>query len=409
MVPQPSQAARSRVSPSGIRSVAGLPHRRQYPPGAPWLTGSGNQKARITANEPQVCTRSRYADRGGISTHALTTAPCTFTVDVVSEEWRQVADRVRTWGRWGREDQLGTLNHITERKVSDASRLIRRGQIFSLCIPLDADGPQGSHGIRRNPVHLMALDGGDEDLAAQLSGWGGKMERELESSYSRGPMRFNDDYIIMALQASTQWDALAHVYYDGLLYNGVPAAAVTSRGATRNSIDQVAARGGITGRGVLLDVARFRGLDHLPASTAIAPAELDACAAAQGVEVRPGDIVLIRTGWWPAFAEIRNGTRWLMGSPGLSWRCVEWLHDRQVAAVAADNQSVEVMPPEDGIFLLFHMLAIRDLGMMLGEIWDLEELGADCARDGVYEFFLGAAALQVTGGVGTPVNPIAIK
>jgi kynurenine formamidase len=255
----------------------------------------------------------------------------------------------------------------------------------------------------------MALDGGDEDLAKQLSGWGGKMERELESAFTRGPMRFNDDYIIMALQASTQWDALAHVYYDGLLYNGFPAGAVTSRGASRNAIDQVATRGGVTGRGVLLDVARFRGLDSLPPSTAVLPEELDATARAQGVQIKRGDIVLIRTGWWPRFAEIRDGTRWLMGSPGLSWRCVQWLSDNEIAAVAADNQSVEVMPPEDGVFLLFHMLAIRDLGMMLGEIWDLESLAADCAHDGVYDFFLSAAPLEVTGAVGSPVNPIAIK
>ena len=94
----------------------------------------------------------------------------------------------------------------------------------------------------------------------------------------------------------------------------------------------------------------------------------------------------------------------------MSWRVAEWLHERRIGAIAADNIAVEVIAPEvENHFLLFHMLAIRDMGMTLGEIWDLEALAEDCARDGVYEFFLLTAPLVVPGGIGPPINPVAIK
>ncbi len=227
--------------------------------------------------------------------------------------------------------------------------------------------------------------------------------------WGAGPMRFNDDFIMMPLQAGTQWDALAHVYYDEQLYNGYPASAVTSFGATRNSIDQVDQKG-IVSRGVLLDVARHRGVDHLPPNTSISPEELDAVAADQGVEVGRGDIVLVRTGWWAVFLAERDGEAWTMGSPGVSWRVAEWLHQKDCAAIASDNIAVEVSGAEvEGVMLPFHLLCIRDMGLMLGEMWNLEALAADCAADGVYEFQLAAPPLRVTGAVGSPINPLALK
>jgi kynurenine formamidase len=118
----------------------------------------------------------------------------------------------------------------------------------------------------------------------------------------------------------------------------------------------------------------------------------------------------VRTGWWTKFPECSSGDEWYAKSPGLSWRCAEWLSDNAIAAVAADNMAVEAMPPaEDGVYLLLHMLTPRDMGTMLGEIWDLEALAAGCAADGRYEFLLSAAPLRVSGGVGSPVNPIAMK
>jgi kynurenine formamidase len=332
-------------------------------------------------------------------------------MSVASEEWRKLAAKCRNWGRWGDDDQLGTLNFITPERLAGAASLARRGKAFSLAIPLNADAPMGAHGIRRAPIHLMSMDGGDHDAASRVAGWGGYAERETESLSSMGPFRFNDDWIIMCLQTSTQWDALCHAYYEGEMYNGVPASASTSHGVTRDAIDPVADAAGVQGRGILLDVARHKGVHHLEAGTPIYPQDLEDTAKAQGVEVQEGDIVVVRTGWWTQYAEIGlgNGLTWQAQCPGLSWRATEWLYDHNVGAVASDNVAVEVMVPEDDVLLPFHMIALRDMGMMLGEIWSLEALADDCAADNVYEFFLSAPALKVTGGTGTPVNPIAIK
>jgi kynurenine formamidase len=327
----------------------------------------------------------------------------------VPEELRAAARVVSNWGRWGADDELGTLNHITPQQVARAATLVRKGVSFSLSIPFDAYGPQGAHGFRRNPIHVMSVDGGDHDLGPRLEGYGGPTERLLEELWM-GPMRFNDDYVIMPLQAATQWDALAHVYYEDKLYNGYDASTVTSFGASRDGIDRVAAKGMVVGRGVLLDVARHAGVDHLAPGAAIGPAELEATARDQGVEVEQGDILLVRTGWWQRFLQDRNGATWGPTAPGASWRCAEWLSDRKVAAFACDNIAVETSTKEfPGVTLPFHMLALRDMGMLLGEMWNLEELGRDCAEDGVYEFMLVAQPLLITGAVGSPLNPLAIK
>jgi len=327
----------------------------------------------------------------------------------MADHWRDVAKRVRNWGKWGPHDQLGTLNYITSEKVLQAAGLVRKGRTIPLSIPIDAYGPQGAHGFRRNPIHIMSVDGGDQDAARHLEGWGGSTEAQIREFW-KGPMRFNDDYIIMPLQGSTQWDALSHVYYDGQLYNGYPASAVNSFGATKDSIDQVAGRGLITTRGVLLDVAHYRRVKYLPAKTVISPEDLEEVAKAEGVSVEAGDVVIVRTGWRVNFLETRDGEAWTINSPGLSWRCAEWLHDKQAAAVASDNIAVEAFTPEfEDAALVFHLLTIRDMGMMLGEIWDLEELSQDCAQDGAYAFLLAAQPLRFSGAVGSPVNPVAIK
>jgi kynurenine formamidase len=326
----------------------------------------------------------------------------------VPDEIRDAARRVSNWGRWGDADELGTLNYISPAAISDAAALVTAGRSFPLSIPVDAYGPQGSSGFRRNPIHLMSLDGGDADIAQRLAGWGGPTEHRVEDIWS-GPMHFNDDFIIMPLQAGTQWDALSHVYYEGRLYNGYDASAVTSFGATRDSIDQIAGSGLIVGRGVLVDVARHLGVPYLAPCTVIKPELLTEVAQAQGVEVREGDVVLVRTGWWSRFLETRDAVEYTRDAPGLDWRCALWLSERHVAAVASDNPAVEVASLEfPGVLLPFHMLALRDMGMMLGEMWNLEALSLACAELRRYDFFLSAAPLLVTGAVGSPVNPLAL-
>ncbi|HEU4362036.1 MAG TPA: cyclase family protein [Mycobacterium sp.] len=324
-------------------------------------------------------------------------------------DFRRAGDDVRNWGRWGDADELGTLNFITADKVAEAAGLAKRGKVFALGVDFGSSGPQGAFGFRHNPVHVMTVDGGDVNTLARYGpGWAGNpTARQLGEFFADNPFRFNDDMIIMPLQAATQWDALSHVYYDDQLYNGFSASSVTSLGAYHCGIDKVDGKG-ITSRGVLLDLVRHRGAElFLEHGNPITPGELDDVARSQNVAIGSGDIVLIRTGWWARFLTTGDGAE---RGAGLDWRCARWLHDHDVAAIAADNLMVEdPVSGVDGTHLPMHMLCLRDMGLMLGEFWDLTALAADCAADGVYEFQLVAPPLRVVGGVGSPVNPIAIK
>lgn len=327
------------------------------------------------------------------------------------KDFRRVADDVRNWGRWGDDDELGTLNLITADKVAEAAATVKKGTVISLGGDFGANGPQGAFKFRFNPIHVMTVDGGDaETLVKYAPEWArNSVAQELSSFFVDNPFRFNDDMITMSLQAATQWDALSHVYYEDKLYNGFPADSVTSFGAYHCGIDKVDVKG-ITSRGVLLDVVAHRGADvFCEPGNPITPAELDDIAAEQGVEVRDGDIVVVHTGWWTRFLSTGDGHE---AGSGLDWTCASWLHDHNVAAVAADNLMVEDPDPANGVegtFLPMHMLCLRDMGLMFGEYWDLGGLAADCAADGVYEFQLIAPPLKVVGAVGAPVSPIAIK
>jgi kynurenine formamidase len=315
----------------------------------------------------------------------------------VSEEaLRKIALQVRNWGRWGPNDEIGTLNYITPEMIAAASRLVTSGKVFALGIPLQRQGPQSGTRQRFNPIHTMFRDGGDapRDAAgvAALQGYGG-----------------SDDWIVMPLQCVTQWDSLAHVFDSGKMYNGYDATLVTSSGAAKNSIDKTKSR--IVGRGVLLDVARHKKVASLPAGYAITPDDLEATAAAAKVQVQRGDILLVRTGFMSGYLERGDWRHFdLDDSPGLSVHAAPWLHAREVAAVAADNYAVEVRPSELPPFRVpFHICAIPNMGLTLGEIFFLDELAADCAGDGRYAFLLVAPPLPVTAGVGTPINPYALK
>jgi kynurenine formamidase len=304
------------------------------------------------------------------------------------EDFRELGKRLSNWGRWGAEDERGTLNLITPDKLVAAAALVRKGAVFDLGIPFDDQGPQPGGG-RINPVHLMSQTG--------------------DTQVFPGGFRYADDYIFMPLQGASQWDALAHVYYDDQLYNGYPASDVTVVGAFHDTIDRIAK--GVAGRGVLLDIAGLRGVDWLPAGEVITPDDLEAAIEAQGgVAVGSGDILLFRTGWRRMFLEQKSAQDFMAGEPGLGQACCEWLHEREVAAVCSDNWAIEVLPGEVAdVILNVHMVLIRDMGMTLGEILDFEELAADCAADGVWEFFFCAPPLKVTRGVGSPINPLAIK
>lgn len=309
------------------------------------------------------------------------------TEDAIAE----AAGRYRNWGRWGEEDERGTLNFVTPDKIVAAAQLVKKGRVIPLAIPFDQNGPQsGLHG-RFNPIHGMAFDGGDT----------------LPLPHGIG---FADDTIFMPLQSATQWDALSHAFDRGKLYNGYDAKTVSSLGAGRNGIEKVA--GDFAGRGVLLDVARFKHVDALAPGYAITEEDLEGTIAAQGETsaVGSGDFVLVRTGQMGQCRREGWGTYAGGDAPGLSFSTAGWLHRNELAAIATDTWGFEVRPNElEQSFQPLHQVVLPNMGLHVGEIFDLERLGEDCAADGTYEFFFVAPPLPITGAVGSPINPYAIK
>lgn len=302
------------------------------------------------------------------------------------KDFRAVGRELSNWGRWGPDDELGTLNLISAERIAAAAALARTGRVFDLGYPLSAGGPQIGRGGRVNPIHLMSMTG--------------------QSTHPDGG-GFTDDFIVMPLQCATQWDGLAHVFYDERCYNDVPASTITAQGAERLAIDKLAR--GVIGRGVLVDIARLHGVDCLPIDHGIGPDELDAALSKQATSCQPGDILVVRTGWTRRFT-LGSASEFMAGEPGLTLDCCKWLHDRDVAALAVDNWAVERYPSDDpNARMPLHYVLIRDMGMTLGEMFDLEALAEDCANDGIHEFLLCAPVLKVAGGVGTPLNPLAVK
>ncbi|MGE0214399.1 cyclase family protein [Mycolicibacterium sp.] len=320
-------------------------------------------------------------------THTL---PTDSAVELVDE----LCLRYRNWGRWGADDQRGTLNFITPSVLAHAATLVQTGKVVSCALPFNSDGPQaGGFGGRTNPVHSMLQDGGDIALGAQ---------DHLDI------LRYCDDAVSMPLQCGTQWDALAHIFYRGQMYNGHGLEKVTSTGATVNSIDKIA--DGVVGRGVFLDMARHHGVPWLDPGHSISGGDLAACAQRQGVQIRSGDIVLIRTG---QMAQVRSEGTWgeydSGPAPGLGVDSAHWFSDNEIAALATDTWGAEVLPNDTpGVFQPLHLILLVNAGMTIGEIFDLEELGNVCEQDGRYEFFFTAPPLPITGAVGSPVNPLAI-
>ncbi|MBO0831308.1 MAG: cyclase family protein [Actinobacteria bacterium] len=299
------------------------------------------------------------------------------------------------WGRWGDDDQIGTANLSTADAVRDAASLITSGRRFSLAVPIGTNVPS----FRPVPLHLFGSAAADGVVAdAQPVGDG-----------TRDRWAYSDDILVLAPQYSTQLDGFGLAVND-TMYNGYWAGLVTAHsGARRLGMHHRTA--GIVGRGVLLDVARHIAgpASPLPHRFRISTALLEETAAAQGVEVRPGDVLLVRTGY---LAEaLGGGDLAVEAAPGLAASTIPWLHERDIMLVGTDTPTIEVVgEPEPGHSPNeFHFRALRDLGLQLAETLTLDELAADCQADGRYEFFFAAAPLPVTGGVGSPLNPLAIK
>lgn len=300
------------------------------------------------------------------------------------------------WGQFGPDDSVGLLNLQSEARVLAAIGLVRKGRVFSLNAELDAVNP---------PL--------DEDRTMYR-------HRVL---HQPGPGFPDLDDVLDNFfpQISSQWDSLGHVAYSpGVFYNGATDDDVLI--GHRNTIDHWARRG-IAGRGVLLDLERSlndSGSSYSPdGSTAFSVADLEHARARAGIDFSPGCILLIRTGFlgwyrdqpWKARKRLAADLR----APGIEHTedMARYLWDNQIMAVASDTFAVEVWPPawerEAAPFGFLHRILIGQFGMALGELWQLDELAADCDQDGVCEFFLASAPLNVPGGIGSPPNALALK
>jgi kynurenine formamidase len=297
------------------------------------------------------------------------------------------------WGVFGDDDEVGTINLLTPDRVVAAADSIRSGKVFALNLPINIPDPplftrgKHTHTVKIFPTAEFVLD----DF--------------LDNFYP---------------QASSQWDALAHVKHPVHgAYNGIPDNQMTGRGGTRLGIDNLARRG-IAGRGVLADVARYydrvgKSIDFTKAKS-IPLDDVQAALEEEGVELQTGDILLIRIGWTKFYLAASDEIKAELAKetvvPGIegSERTARWLWDNHLAAVASDSPALEALPKpagEEMEFLHFHMLAF--FGMPIGEMWNLEGLAEDCATDGNYDFFLTSAPLNIPGGVGSPPNALAIK
>jgi kynurenine formamidase len=297
------------------------------------------------------------------------------------------------WGVFGDDDEVGTINLLTPERVIAAADSIRSGKVFALNLPINIPDPplftRGKH------THTVKIFPNAEFV----------LDDFLDNFYP---------------QASSQWDALAHVKHPVHgAYNGIPDHQMTGRGGMRLGIDNLARRG-IAGRGVLADVARHydrvgKSIDFTQAKS-IPLDDLKATLEEEGVELQTGDILLIRIGWTKFYLSASDELKAELAKetvvPGIegSERTARWLWDNHLAAVASDSPALEALPKpagEEMEFLHFHMLAF--FGMPIGEMWNLEGLAEDCATDGNYDFFLTSAPLNIPGGVGSPPNALAIK
>ena len=317
------------------------------------------------------------------------------------QEIIDLGEKVKNWGRWGDDDEIGTINFITNEVVKEATKCVKSGKRFSLAFPLQQQGglQLGSMPGRVNPLRTMI---------------------QLNTPVIGDPTLFctSDDVVTMGLQAATHWDGLCHASWNGKIYGGRDASTITYDGASVCGIEKITS---LTSRGVLLDIASLYGLEELPGGHAISYEDCLNAEKKQGVEVRSGDILLLRTGM---MAKAKRGDVVGYGSgtqienspmpafPGVGLGAVEFFFDREIAAVATDTITFEVMPWDPkvvGAILPIHCINLVMMGLTQGQNWDLEELSTDCQNDGKWDFLLEASPQPFVGGIGSPVNPIAIK
>jgi kynurenine formamidase len=300
-------------------------------------------------------------------------------------------DELSNWGRWGPDDELGTLNLITEEHRRRAATLVRDGVSVSLSLDIEPTPPRLPQPTDVfGPVQRFMLRTGEGLADAHRLGpprrWGGMVEHIG---------------LVFHGQSITHFDALSHLHWDRQMYNGIPAEHVTITGATR--LDVRAARAGVVTRGILVDLPQLRGVPHLDPGEAVLPEDLEAAERAHGYEIGEGDAVILRTGFREPSATDHSGAQ-----PGWHVACLPWLHERNVAIVGSDVDN-DVRPSGyESCALPFHFVAIVAMGLPLIDNCRLDLISAECARRDRWEFMFVLAPLSIQGGTGSPTNPLAI-
>jgi kynurenine formamidase len=308
----------------------------------------------------------------------------------------QLKHRKPRWGRWGEADEIGGLNFLDAEEVLRGIAAVRKGRTFTLGIPLAS--PQGDPvWPGRTPPRRFVV----QDKSTYLAG------------HAETPAgdEFADDVLFLYSHGTTHTDALGHVWYGDTLYNGYPATTTIGR-LERASVLPLAEHG-IVGRGVLLDIPRYRGKARLERAEAIGLEDLLGAAKAQQTAIERHDVLVVRTGWLSAFYYEREAfDAEPFCEPGLLYsdELVDWFEELEVAALCTDTLGNELtVQPEHGENSVLHASLMRNLGVVFTEMLWLEDLAGDCAADGTYAFLYAAAPLKVCGGSGAPTNPLAIK
>lgn len=309
-----------------------------------------------------------------------TSHPATVTAHEFGELFRALSN----WGRWGPEDQRGALNHLTPERVIAAAGLVRDGATVTLSLPLNTEA--AVHNPRPADHYMTEL--APPDTAPQS-------------------VRFLKDYVGADYHndGHSHIDALCHIAYEGLMYNGRSAGAVSDDGAEVNTIEVLEA--GLIGRGVLLDIPRLRGVPWLEPGEHVFRDDLEVAEREQRVSVRPGDILLVRTGHARRLAEL--GPWDTAGAKaGLHPTAMTFIGERSVAALGSDGNSDTAPSSTEGVDFPIHVLAIAAMGIHLLDYLQFEDLRAACEETGRWEFLFAASPLRIEGGTGSPINPTAL-
>ncbi len=296
------------------------------------------------------------------------------------------------WGRWGKDDQAGTVNLITNAKRRQAASLVKEG--ISISMSLDADiSPQGARPESGQPgarprytwQHVMRSTGVD----------------------MKGSSGYAVDTIFVNFHgnSTTHFDALSHFIYNGHIYNGFPASSITTWGAEKN--DVMPFKNGLVTRGVLIDWPRFKNVPYMDDDEAIYAEDLDAWEKKTGVKIESGDCVLLRTGRWKRVAE-KGPLNFNEKAPGLYASCAKWLKERDVALFGSDAVQ-DVRPSRvEGVNQPIHQLLLVAVGTPLFDNCDLEAASDQAAKLKRSTFCMTVAPLRVPGATGSPFNPLAL-